>query len=160
MIIITDFLAYSTPRRDHLSNVSSPLDSEANINAHTYYSISRTTIKARKQRLELERKMSSTPTGTAGAGSSFPFNDENQTIQWPPLSIFGVVVTVLGFIVVTWFIFWISRREKSRRRRATAGMCPLGATNLCKPSRLEAENPDMFSDTRQQQPLPMFRRYC
>lgn len=97
--------------------------------------------------LNLERKMSSTPTGTAGAGSSFPFNDDNQNIQWPPLSIFGVVVTVLGFIAVTWFIFWISRREKSRRRRATAGMCPLGATNLCKPSRLEAENPQTCSQT-------------
>jgi cytoskeletal protein RodZ len=92
----------------------------------------------------LERKMSSTPTGTAGEGSSFSSNNENQNIQWPPLSIIGIVVTVLGFIAVTWFIFWIFRREKSQRRRATAGTCPLAATNLCKPSRLEAESTDIL----------------
>jgi cbb3-type cytochrome oxidase subunit 3 len=99
--------------------------------------------KPESKDLNMERKMSSTPTGTAGEGSSFSFNDDNQNIQWPPLSIIGIVVTVLGFIAVTWFIFWIFRREKSQRRRATAGTCPLAATNLCKPSRLEAESTDI-----------------
>jgi predicted permease len=67
--------------------------------------------------------MSSTPTGNTGEGNAFPFTNENQNNQWPALSIIGIVVTVLGFIAVTWFIFWIFRREKRLRRSATAGVC-------------------------------------
>jgi hypothetical protein len=65
--------------------------------------------------------MSSTSTGPAGEGNTFPFNNANENQQWPTLSIIGVVLAVLGFLTIMWFIFWIFWREKRLRQRALAG---------------------------------------
>jgi hypothetical protein len=73
--------------------------------------------------------MSSTTTNAAGGGNNFAFNNENQNQKWPALSIIGVVVTVLGFIAVVWFIFWIFRREKRLRQRGRGDQCSPEPTN-------------------------------
>jgi hypothetical protein len=72
--------------------------------------------------------MSSTPTGNGSGLTSFPFNTD-QNNQWPALSIISVVVIALAFIAVTWFIFWIFRREKKLRRMAAPDASSLGAPN-------------------------------
>lgn len=66
------------------------------------------------------RRMSAQIVGNGNGVTSFPFNNTNENNQWPALSIIGVVVTVLGFIVVVWFIFLIFRREKALRGKAAA----------------------------------------
>ncbi|KAE9370806.1 hypothetical protein N431DRAFT_427157 [Stipitochalara longipes BDJ] len=87
--------------------------------------------------------MSSTSTSPEGEGNGFPFNDESQSSRWPILSIIGVVLTVVAFIAVVWFIFWIFRRERKLRQRSTAD-----------------ERPISSDISRQEQPLPMLHRYC
>jgi len=67
--------------------------------------------------------MSSTSTAQ-GEGTAFPFNNESQSNQWPPFSIIGVVLTVLAFIAVVCFIFWIFKREKKWRQCATTQGSP------------------------------------
>jgi hypothetical protein len=64
--------------------------------------------------------MSAQIVGNGNGVTSFPFNNTNENNQWPALSIIGVVVTVLGFIVVVWFIFLTFRREKALRGKAAA----------------------------------------
>jgi len=58
----------------------------------------------------------SSDTLVIGSGqTSFPFDNSNENNQWPVLSVIGVVVTVLGFIGVVWFIFWVFKREQKLR---------------------------------------------
>jgi cytoskeletal protein RodZ len=73
--------------------------------------------------------MSSTSTDNGNGLTSFPFNKSDQNNQWPALSIIGVVVTVLAFIAVVWFLFWIFRRENRLRRNATSDSRALESTN-------------------------------
>jgi amino acid transporter len=64
--------------------------------------------------------MSSSITGNGSGVTSFPFNNANENNHWSALSIIGVVATVLGFIAVVWFIFWIFKKEKRLRRSAAS----------------------------------------
>jgi cbb3-type cytochrome oxidase subunit 3 len=85
--------------------------------------------------------MSAQRTGNGNGVPSFPFNNTNENNQWSALSIIGVVVTVLGFIAVVWFIFWIFRKEKALRRKAAA------EGDILEPS--TGESPDQqFKDKR------------
>jgi amino acid transporter len=50
----------------------------------------------------------------SNSADAFPFN--NEVNNWTALSIVGVVATVLGFIAIILFVFWLFRRESRIRR--------------------------------------------
>jgi hypothetical protein len=126
VIIFTVQSTTQRPRREigYQKNLRSFFSTAKKSNRTFIYFASTTTLVARTANVKThhcERRMSSTSTGPAGEGNAFPFNNANENKQWPTLSIIGVVLTVLGFLAVVWFIFWIFRREKRQRERAPAG---------------------------------------
>jgi flagellar biosynthesis/type III secretory pathway M-ring protein FliF/YscJ len=50
----------------------------------------------------------------ANSAEAVPFN--NEVNNWTAPSIVGVVATVLGFIAIILFVFWLFRRESRIRR--------------------------------------------
>jgi hypothetical protein len=58
--------------------------------------------------------MSQNSPSNSNSADAFPFN--NKVNNWTALSIVGVVATVLGFIAIIIFVFWLFRRESRIRR--------------------------------------------
>jgi hypothetical protein len=58
--------------------------------------------------------MSQNSPSNYNSADAFPFN--NEVNNWTALSIVGVVATVLGFIAIIIFVFWLFRRESRVRR--------------------------------------------
>ncbi|KAH8780724.1 hypothetical protein BGZ57DRAFT_926571 [Hyaloscypha finlandica] len=142
VIIFTVQLSAQRPRREigDQKNFRSFFSVAKTIESHIHLLHFNDHTRGNVKTHHCERRMSSTSTGPAGEENAFPFNNANESKQWPTLSIIGVVLAVLGFLTIMWFIFWIFWREKRLRQRAPAG---------------EATN----HTSRQEQPLPMLPRY-